>query len=406
MRDETHDWDAVGRTVAERLGEGPSTERHAGQREAVAMLVARPARRGPGRIVACAVAASLAVACVAGYLVMSRDEPLGFWVGEERRAGVTGAWIEPAGAWTEPVRFEDGSRVDVHAGTLVRVTDATRDEVNVLLDHGRITASVNPGRRASWHIAAGPYRVLVTGTRLSVSWEPEVEGLQVTVTKGEVRVTGPGLDGKGTTLVQGDLLRMSSGAEVAVVPEPDGDPGPAAAKAPDPQPASLPDAKTAAAPAADPVPAWRRLATEGKHEQAVAEAEKLGFDKLARTLGPVDLWDLATSARFAKKGKLAVKALTAYRERFPGSSRSDTAAFLLGRVEMELEDAPAEAAKWFETYLAESPNGQLAEEAMGRLMDAQKKAGNDARARATAKAYLSKYPGGIFAPVAESMLSK
>jgi TolA-binding protein len=112
------------------------------------------------------------------------------------------------------------------------------------------------------------------------------------------------------------------------------------------------------------------------------------------------------SARYARRGDLAVQSLTAYRKRFPKTARAGTAAFLLGRVELELLGESADAAKWFETYLAENPDGQLAEEAMGKLMSAQGKAGDPAGAKATARAYLSTYPGGIFEGMAEELASK
>jgi TolA-binding protein len=150
---------------------------------------------------------------------------------------------------------------------------------------------------------------------------------------------------------------------------------------------------------------WKKLAAEGRYEQAVAAARKVGFEKLTRTLGKGDLWELARAARFAREGELAVTALEAYRDRFAETARAGTAAFLLGRVEMEQNESPAAAARWFRTYLDEQPDGPLAEEALGRLMDAQRKAGQEAAAKKSAQVYLSKHPEGIFKDLAESLLS-
>ena len=60
-------------------------------------------------------------------------------------------------------------------------------------------------------------------------------------------------------------------------------------------------------------------------------------------------------------------ALQALRRRFPGDPRARTAAFLLGRIALDLEHDPAGARAWFSTYLSEAPAGPLAGDARRRL---------------------------------------
>ena len=67
---------------------------------------------------------------------------------------------------------------------------------------------------------------------------------------------------------------------------------------------------------------------------------------------------------------------------------------------------PGSACRWFDRYLQESPRGRLAQEALGRLVDACEKAGRHGRARRGAKTYIARYPRGIFRRVAEHVLRR
>jgi hypothetical protein len=73
-------------------------------------------------------------------------------------------------------------------------------------------------------------------------------------------------------------------------------------------------------------------------------------------------------------------------------------------VAAEIDSNPREACRWFKIYLTESPNGDLAEEALGRRMDICQKAGMTDDARRAAKTYLDRYPDGVFREQAESLL--
>jgi hypothetical protein len=79
------------------------------------------------------------------------------------------------------------------------------------------------------------------------------------------------------------------------------------------------------------------------------------------------------------------------------------AAYVLGRVLDEQLSAPGAAAGWLEVYLTEDPRGPLAEEAMGRRIDLYLRAGESTRARDAARAYLVRFPSGVFAGVARSV---
>jgi TolA-binding protein len=149
---------------------------------------------------------------------------------------------------------------------------------------------------------------------------------------------------------------------------------------------------------------WRALYGKGRYDEALAAARQQGFAELLTRLGAAELRELADAARFAGEAREAEQALLALRERFPRDRRARVAAFLLGRVAMDLGRRPAQAVTWFQTYLHEDPSGPLAEEALGRLVDALARAGQRARARDAAGQYLGRYPDGLFSELARSVL--
>jgi TolA-binding protein len=238
----------------------------------------------------------------------------------------------------------------------------------------------------------------------SVQWEPDAAELEVDVERGEVRVQGPGLDGKGTALTAGDSLRLGKSEPAEPAPQVQQmPPAPLTPPADDGEEAEEPAQEHKPKAAA---PTWKSLAAEGRYKEAMDAAEAEGFDTLLAKLGQADLWELARAARYARKGPKAVAALEAFRQRFPGSTKADTAAFLLGRVEMELNKKPGRAVQWFRAYLKQSPDGPLAEEARGRLIDAHLKSGNEAAAKQAASSYLAKHKEGVFKALAESVLAQ
>jgi outer membrane protein assembly factor BamD (BamD/ComL family) len=81
-------------------------------------------------------------------------------------------------------------------------------------------------------------------------------------------------------------------------------------------------------------------------------------------------------------------------------------AFTLGRIEYDDHRNYRDAARWFQSYLREEPSGGLAREASGRLIEAQKAAGDIAAARESAGAYLAKYPAGPHTGLAHAVLNQ
>jgi TolA-binding protein len=148
---------------------------------------------------------------------------------------------------------------------------------------------------------------------------------------------------------------------------------------------------------------WLRFYDEDELDSAVRAAEKAGIETLCRELGAADLWKLQDAARVSKKADIAVRVLTAYRERFSGTKKARLAAFLLGKVASDEQRRYRAASEWFNTYLREDPEGPLAEEALGRLIVVYGKMGRSSDARRAAKQYLRKYDNGSFERVAKAV---
>jgi TolA-binding protein len=88
--------------------------------------------------------------------------------------------------------------------------------------------------------------------------------------------------------------------------------------------------------------------------------------------------------------------------RFPDSEAAALAAFHLGQVVFDQGGAPADARRAFAAYLAERPHGQLAQEALGRLLEIERLL--DGRAAADlATQYLRRFPEGPHATLARSL---
>jgi TolA-binding protein len=64
-----------------------------------------------------------------------------------------------------------------------------------------------------------------------------------------------------------------------------------------------------------------------------------------------------------------------------------------------------EAAQWFDTYLREQPQGLLAREAAGRLIESYRASGNASAAQTAAARYLARYPHGPHASLARQALT-
>jgi hypothetical protein len=337
-----------------------------------------------------------------------------------------------------PLRFTDGSVVTVQPKTTVEVARLTTSGAEVLLENGELLADIVHAPDTHWQVIAGPFRVLVTGTRFLTSYRPNLQSLEVHLYQGSVLVQGPML-GNGIPLVAGQKLEVGVGQAVVVRPlhralasQPRIDPL-TPPTADDSLPATSPpmeknsDSEPAPTPALQPptptrpkapskptspalsanlplTPDWANLADEGQYEAALDAAEVVGFNELCKRLPARRLITLADVARFAGDPALTRKAFESLVQRFPRERYAADALFGLGRLSSETGN-PRQAARWFERYLRDWPNDALVEQAAGRLLELYQTLGDDAGAVASAKYYLENHPSGMRVSHAKRILS-
>ena len=313
--------------------------------------------------------------------------PLSFTI--EAREQAAERAVQTSDAETKQLRFSDGTTVSLQPASRIEVHALTPAGATVALVSGRARASVERGQHAEWRFLAGPFLVRVTGTEFDLAWDATSRVFELALHEGSVELTGPTLP-PARLVRQGEYVRIavSEGAE-----EPSGTEPVASttlsAVGTGGQPATL-----AAAP---PLGDWLELLHSGQRQAAFVALDKLGAAALERA-STHELWELAHAARLGGRPKLASLALLSLRKQ--RGVRGQTA-FLLGKVAADQLKETPEAIAWFQTYLTEDPQGPLAEQALGRLIELQ--AGTRAGKRA-AERYLDRYPRGAYASFARSLL--
>jgi transmembrane sensor len=315
-----------------------------------------------------------------------------------------GGWYEARDA-ALPLSFSDGTRVVLVAGTRARVVATRPSGADVSVERGEFTAHVVPRDGASWAFRVGPYDVAVVGTHFAASWDPARQHFELNTYEGAVEVVGPGVAGRrvasGQALaidaVVGESPRVRAGAIDETVPAASAS-GPTAERPDDPEPAQTADVAASASAPPAATATWRRLFERGDYT-AAWEAVAPRLDNLMASGSADDLATLADVANLNGQSAQARKAYLALRRRFPASGRATRAAFALGR--MAFGSDPSGAAQWFETYLAEAPNGGLAREALGRVLEIRR---SGPGGPAVARRYLDRFPSGPHAELARRTL--
>jgi TolA-binding protein len=371
-------------------------------------------------------------------LVAAVAAAIGFWFGRPAANRAVdprpGAWQTASETASLPLEFSDGSEVVLSPRARARVLERDSNGARVYLERGRAHVSVVHRPSTRWGIEAGPFDVAVTGTRFDMEWEPGDETLSVKMDEGKVEISGCGLGVRRVTA--GESVRFScrnngaidtEGKPAANAPPPDRAPEPATSQtsdsastkhtAPPPSPpvsdgptSSTRDAvvPTVPAPSAVTGPAasadWRGLASNARYADAFAAVDGSAFDRECETADATSLLTLANVARLTGHAPHAQRALLALRRRFTTAPGAAMAAFDLGMIDADQQHDPAGAARWFATYLEETPRGPLAREALGRLVEAESQSGHEGRAREAARRYLKEYPTGPRADLARSLL--
>jgi TolA-binding protein len=357
-------------------------------------------------------APAVAVAVALAIRPGPAEAPAGFTVGRGGAPGVVGAPLVAQEA-PLPLRFAAGpavtAEVTLAPRAAARVAALGRRGSRLVLAGGRADVHVVPRPHARWEVQAGPFAVLVTGTRFSVGWEPGAGTFQLTMQEGAIELSGGCAGEAPRRVVAGETVTRTCPPPQAARPAappaeeevPPPRPAPAVRRAPPPRAVAAAGPRPART---DEVSGWRALVAAGRYREAIAAVERQGFDSACETLPEAELLRLGSAARLADDEPRARAAFGALRRRFPGRDGAAVAAFTLGRMALERRGAFAEATRWFETYLAERPRGPLAGDARGRLVEAAAKGGDQGRAQRHAREYLRLHPDGSYAPLARSLL--
>ena len=317
--------------------------------------------------------------------------------------------------------FEDGSRVVLSSGASLRTEMIGPASATLELEHGRALVRVMHTQATHWTVRAGNYSVAVTGTRFRLAWRPESGAFSVVVEEGSVRVSG-GLLSEPIDISAGQSLALERGRPMPAAAGSSASAGTVAAPlaAPLSEPVAEPSAPALMPAPSDIAPtlpahrpvahhtaasSWREQAEAGRYRDAMAEAERKGFEGICREAGGADLLTLAEAARYAGRSDRAEQALKVARARFGHSDDAAVAAYLLGRIAAEHRHDYQAAAHWFRTYLAERPGGRLDREAEGRLLESLAFMDRNT-AREAARAYLQHYPSGPHAAFARNLLGQ
>ena len=166
-----------------------------------------PGPRRPVRWAAAGVLVAAAAACALLFFARKSLRPIEFEVEGTAGPGHESAWISAPADHALPVRFSDGSRVDLQDGARARVTRLERTGAELSVEKGRVAVAVVPRPSNRWRIDLGPFAVEVKGTRFDVEWNPDTERFKLTMHEGRVVVRGCAIGTR--SFDAGDTLEVS-----------------------------------------------------------------------------------------------------------------------------------------------------------------------------------------------------
>lgn len=337
---------------------------------------------------------------------------------------IAGGYLRESGGEGVKLAFSEGTEFVLMPGTHGRLRSVGPAGARIAIEQGTAYFQVTPNTGRTWLVDVGPFLVTVKGTVFTVSWDPLRERFELRLRRGRVVVSGP-VSGGDIVLRDGQRLTVDLPRAETLISEdrgplegagagPHAMPAPLAAAPTDSPQAMVPNPATARATGRGPVAApsgrpartrhWGAALARGDWDGILADADRSGVQDVLDGASSEDLFALADAARYRRRLELARGALLAQRRRFSGSPRALDAAFLLGRVEEANGQGPSRALAWYEEYLARSPAGTYASEALGRRMTLTKEKEGNALARPIAEEYLRRFPDGTYAGSARALL--
>jgi transmembrane sensor len=279
--------------------------------------------------------------------------------------------------------FDDGSAIDVEAGSGLDLLESTARSFAVAIRGGATLFDVTPGGPRTWRIECGPVTVEVVGTRFTVERAPTF--VRVAVSRGAVLVRGEKVPDRVVRLGPGQAIVVPLAAPTAdgeartaprigVTTDMDG----SMAAPTHPSAPRLPTA----APSSEPSPS-----PSGSVARFEAPAPAPG-SSIADGLAAADA--LRREGRFSEAAGLLERALAEH----GGDASAALAEFSLGRLYLDSLGNADAAKTHFARALARGLPSAIAEDAQARLVEASARAGDLAEAMDKALRYHARYPGG------------
>ena len=322
------------------------------------------------------------------------------------------------------VQFSDSTTLRVAAASRLRIETATAHGARIFVERGGADVRVVHKQGRRWTFAAGPFDVLVTGTRFDLAWDPSSGVFDMKLLEGSVEIQTP-FGTAPVSLHAGQEFRADMGRRTMTTTDArdvDVDAGAAhALDGPARDAAKLasaegtpsssggttvttgPASARALAQKANPTKSWAALVAEGQFAPVIAQVDERGIDGCLRTCTASDLRAVADAARYLGRGDLASKSLRALVGRFAQQASGREAMFLLGRL-LEQQGDSSEARGWYERYRSQAPDGIYAAEALAGSMRTTLATEGRVAARRVAQDYLTLYPAGADAATARGIL--
>jgi transmembrane sensor len=270
------------------------------------------------------------------------------------------------------VRLPDGSTVNVSRARATILPESDH-RIRVQIERGEAAFSVVHHDDTRWEVEAGPFTVVVVGTRFECAWDPDRREFWLRLAEGAVRVRGPaGLD---QLMRAGEFVRAAVGEQrvqwdgpLRSATEPAlGHDASADARSTGNDAATTADVITVPRPASSSA-AWITMLRAGRTREALSRAQSDGFGRSISVGDPEALMLLADIARAQGQSEQARAAWAEVRARFGRSAQAGASRFLEGRLLADQLHQPDQARAMFERYLIEQPSGPFAESARARLL--------------------------------------
>ena len=166
----------------------------------------RVAAASHARLWLCAGVVTVVAAAVLG-LGFRTDSQLSY----ELRGAAAEQGVIEARRGEATVALSDGSSILAENGTKFTVDVLGRSSALTQLLNGKLHVRVAHNEDTSYRFIAGPYEIRVVGTEFDLAWDAKGVGLSLSMSKGEVRVLGPG--GHVRRLKGGQSLQLPNPAQ-------------------------------------------------------------------------------------------------------------------------------------------------------------------------------------------------